>query len=167
MRGIFWMNMRRQGSIHKKTVRLFRSANTYTGVGGPDSCQLYRQGRGIRPGPVCITYALLIPKPVKKLEKLFIAPKVRQVLYGTSQRALARCACAQRTGFLIKFFNQESVLEEELLDLAVQHQQHGQGGNVLDADPEPAVGSEFLPLAGGLGVDYLGPELPAVHNAHQ
>jgi hypothetical protein len=51
-----------------------------------------------------------IPKPVKKLEKLFIAPKVRQVLYGTSQRALARCACAQRTGFLIKFFNQESVL---------------------------------------------------------
>ena len=58
-------------------------------------------------------------------------------------------------------------LEEELLDLAVQHQQHGQGGNVLDADPEPAVGSEFLPLTGGLGVDYLGPELPAVHNAHQ
>ena len=37
---------------------------------------------------------ILIPKPVKKLEKLFIAPKVRQVLYGTSQRALARCACA-------------------------------------------------------------------------
>ena len=110
MRGIFWMNMRRQGSIHKKTVRLFRSANTYTGVGGPDSWRLYRQGRGIHPGPVCITYVLLIPKPVKKLEKLFIAPKVRQVLYGTSQRALARCACAQRTGFLIKFFNQESVL---------------------------------------------------------
>ena len=52
---------------------------------------------------------VLIPKPVKKLEKLFIAPKVSQVLYGTSQRALARCACAQRTGFLIKFFNQESV----------------------------------------------------------
>ena len=52
---------------------------------------------------------LLIPKPVKKLEKLFIAPKVRQVLYETSQRVLTRCACAQRTGFLIKFFNQESV----------------------------------------------------------
>ena len=32
-------------------------------------------------------------------------------MYGTSQRALARCACAQRTGFLIKFFNQESVLQ--------------------------------------------------------
>ena len=52
----------------------------------------------------------LIPKPVKKLEKLFIAPKVRQVLYETSQRVFTRCACAQRTGFLIKFFNQESVL---------------------------------------------------------
>jgi tRNA(Phe) wybutosine-synthesizing methylase Tyw3 len=51
----------------------------------------------------------VIPKPVKKLEKLFIAPKVRQVLYETSQRVFARCACAQRTGFLIKFFNQESV----------------------------------------------------------
>jgi hypothetical protein len=51
----------------------------------------------------------LIPKPVKKLEKLFIAPKVRQVLYETSQRVFTRCACAQRTGFLIKFFNQESV----------------------------------------------------------
>ena len=43
----------------------------------------------------------IIPKPVKKLEKLFIAPKVRQVLYETSQRVSARCACAQRTGFLI------------------------------------------------------------------
>ena len=53
----------------------------------------------------------MIPKPVKKLEKLFIAPKVRQVLYETSQRAFTRCACAQRTGFLIKFFNQESVSE--------------------------------------------------------
>ena len=50
-----------------------------------------------------------ILKPVKKLEKLFIAPKVRQVLYETSQRVFTRCACAQRTGFLIKFFNQESV----------------------------------------------------------
>ena len=46
---------------------------------------------------------LLIPKPVKKLEKLFIAPKVRQVLYETSQRVFTRCACARRTGFLIKF----------------------------------------------------------------
>ena len=53
----------------------------------------------------------IIPKPVKKLEKLFIAPKVRQVLYGTSQRVFTRCACAQRTGFLIKIFNQESVSE--------------------------------------------------------
>ncbi len=54
-------------------------------------------------------YYHLILKPVKKLEKLFIAPKVRQVLYETSQRVFTRCACAQRTGFLIKFFNQESV----------------------------------------------------------
>ena len=61
--------------------------------------------------PVLPRYRKFTPKPVKKLEKLFIAPKVRQVLYGTSQRALARCACAQRTGFLIKFFNQESVLQ--------------------------------------------------------
>ena len=56
-----------------------------------------------------------IPKPVKKLEKLFIAPKVRQVLYETSQRVFTRCACAQRTGFLIKFFNQESVLSITLI----------------------------------------------------
>ena len=55
----------------------------------------------------------LIPKPVKKLEKLFIAPKVRQVLYETSQRVFTRCACARRTGFLIKFFNQESVSDAD------------------------------------------------------
>jgi len=36
---------------------------------------------------------------------------VRQVLYETPQRVFTRCACAQRTGFLIKFFNQESVSE--------------------------------------------------------
>ncbi|MEF2668570.1 MAG: hypothetical protein U0M99_09005, partial [Oscillospiraceae bacterium] len=52
---------------------------------------------------------------VKKLEKLFIAPKVRQVLYETPQRVFTRCACAQRTGFLIKFFNQESVLSITLI----------------------------------------------------
>jgi hypothetical protein len=28
----------------------------------------------------------MIQKPVKKLEKLFIAPEVRQVLYETAQR---------------------------------------------------------------------------------
>ena len=54
-------------------------------------------------------YYHLILKPVKKLDKLFIAPKVRQVLYETPQRVFTRCACAQRTGFLIKYFNQESV----------------------------------------------------------
>ena len=32
-------------------------------------------------------------------------------MYETSQRVFTRCACAQRTGFLIKFFNQESVLD--------------------------------------------------------
>ena len=62
------------------------------------------RGGAFLPRPACI-----IPKPVKKHEKLFIAPKVRQVLYETSQRVFTRCACAQRTGFLIKFFNQESV----------------------------------------------------------
>ena len=31
-------------------------------------------------------------------------------MYETSQRVFTRCACAQRTGFLINFFNQESVL---------------------------------------------------------
>ena len=31
-------------------------------------------------------------------------------MYETSQRVFTRCACAQRTGFLIIFFNQESVL---------------------------------------------------------
>ncbi len=54
-------------------------------------------------------FLMPVEDPVKKLEKLFIAPKVRQVLYETSQRVFTRCACAQRTGFLIKFFNQESV----------------------------------------------------------
>ena len=63
------------------------------------------------PGIFCPGKFYVIPKPVKKLEKLFIAPKVRQVLYETSQRVFTRCACAQRTGFLIKFFNQESVSE--------------------------------------------------------
>ena len=58
---------------------------------------------------VLLAVLYLILKPVKKLEKLFIAPKVRQVLYETPQRVFTRCACAQRTGFLIKFFNQESV----------------------------------------------------------
>ena len=52
----------------------------------------------------------IIPKPVKKL---FIAPKVRQILYETSQRVFTRCACARRTGFLIQFLNQESVLIPE------------------------------------------------------
>ena len=47
----------------------------------------------------------------KKVKNLFIAPKARQILHETSQRALARCECAQHTGFLIKLFNQESVLQ--------------------------------------------------------
>ena len=63
----------------------------------------------------------LILKPVKKLEKLFIAPKVRQVLYETPQRVFTRCACAQRTGFLIKFFNQESVSEQPGDDAVFVH----------------------------------------------
>ena len=72
---------------------------------------LYGIHRKIPPDFPAVFFARLriIPKPVKKIEKLFIAPKVRQVLYETSQRVFTRCACAQRTGFLIKFFNQESV----------------------------------------------------------
>ena len=79
-------------------ARRFRGSAPAVGrVSGRESAGTTVGRHGPRPtGP-------LIPKPVKKLEKLFIAPKVRQVLYGTSQRALARCACAQRTGFLIKF----------------------------------------------------------------
>ena len=79
----------------------------------------------------------IIPKPVKKLEKLFIAPKVRQVLYGTSQRVFTRCACAQRTGFLIKIFNQESV--SELHGESVDEEFH----------PVPAHGGEGPHLAQG------------------
>ncbi len=45
----------------------------------------------------------LILETVKKLEKLFIAPKARQILHETAHCAFARCACAQHTGFLIKF----------------------------------------------------------------
>ena len=40
-------------------------------------------------------------------------------MYETSQRVFTRCACAQRTGFLIKEFNQESV--SVLDDAAAQH----------------------------------------------
>jgi len=35
-----------------------------------------------------------ILESVKKLEKLFIAPKARQILHETAQRAFARCECA-------------------------------------------------------------------------
>ena len=55
----------------------------------------------------CIFFIL---ESVKKLEKLFIAPKARQILHETAQRAFARYECAQHMGFLIKYFNQESVL---------------------------------------------------------
>ena len=55
----------------------------------------------------CIFFIL---ESVKKLEKLFIAPKARQILHETAHRAFARCECAQHMGFLIKYFNQESVL---------------------------------------------------------
>ena len=51
----------------------------------------------------------LILESVKKLEKLFIAPKARQILHETAHRALARCECAQHMGFLMKYFHQESV----------------------------------------------------------
>ena len=36
----------------------------------------------------------LILESVKKLEKLFIAPRARQILHETAQRAFARCECA-------------------------------------------------------------------------
>ena len=55
----------------------------------------------------CIFFIL---ESLKKLEKLFIAPKARQILHETAHRAFARCECAQHMGFLIKYFNQESVL---------------------------------------------------------
>ena len=50
----------------------------------------------------------------KKVKNLFIAPKARQILHETAQRAQARCECAQHTGFLIKLFNQESVLHKQI-----------------------------------------------------
>ena len=103
----------------KLRTKRFRSKEQYASMHRVSSFQ-WNQG-SLRPLPaariICSPGAnkfhtcRLIPKPVKKLEKLFIAPKVRQVLYETSQRVFTRCACAQRTGFLIKFFNQESVSE--------------------------------------------------------
>ena len=39
-------------------------------------------------------YVPFILESVKKLEKLFIAPKARQILHETAHRALARCECA-------------------------------------------------------------------------
>ena len=42
----------------------------------------------------CIVPSGLIPESVKKLEKLFIAPRARQILHETAQRAFARCECA-------------------------------------------------------------------------
>ena len=73
---------------------------------------------------------------------------MRQVLYGTSQRALARCACAQRTGFLIKFFNQESVLQGNGRKKA---QPQGRAAETVTMfENPPAVGYKFsfenLPL---------------------
>ena len=35
-----------------------------------------------------------ILESVKKLEKLFIAPRARQILHETAHRAFARCECA-------------------------------------------------------------------------
>ena len=61
------------------------------------------------PRPFLI-YRLLILESIKKLEELFIAPAARQILHETAQRAFARCECAKHTGFLIKYFNQKSVL---------------------------------------------------------
>ena len=58
------------------------------------------------------TKSLFILESVKKLEKLFIAPKARQILHETAHRALARCECAQHMGFLMKYFHQESVSKE-------------------------------------------------------
>ena len=55
-------------------------------------------------------FVCVILESVKKLEKLFIAPKARQILHETAHRALARCECAQHMGFLMKYFHQESVL---------------------------------------------------------
>ena len=60
------------------------------------------------------TISQLILVLVKKLEKLFIAPKVRQELHETAQRAFARCECAQHTAFLIKYFNQELVWDSSI-----------------------------------------------------
>ena len=36
----------------------------------------------------------IILESVKKLEKLFIVPRARQILHETAQRAFARCECA-------------------------------------------------------------------------
>ena len=49
-----------------------------------------KQGTG-----VCLSLAEnFILESVKKLEKLFIAPKARQILHETAHRAFARCECA-------------------------------------------------------------------------
>ena len=51
----------------------------------------------------------------KKVKNLFIAPRARQILHETAQHAFARCEGAQNTGFLMKPFNQESVLGSMML----------------------------------------------------
>ena len=44
-------------------------------------------------------------------------------MYETSQRVFTRCACARRTGFLIKFFNQESVLVRKKVELLMNRKE--------------------------------------------
>ena len=56
---------------------------------------------------------------VKKLEALFMAPTARQILHETAQRACARSACAQHTGFLIQYLNQESGSERRAAPVRV------------------------------------------------
>ncbi|MBE6928495.1 MAG: hypothetical protein E7467_08455 [Ruminococcaceae bacterium] len=77
----------------------------------PEECTLENSLSALQEAVGGLIELLDILVLVKKLENLFIAPKARQELHETVQRAFARCECAKHTVFLIKHFNQELVLE--------------------------------------------------------
>ena len=75
-----------------------------------------------------------------------------------SKKIPGRSVCPG-SGYTVYIRNKYRLYEEELLDLAVQHQQHAKRRDVFDTDFEPAVGPEGLPLPGSLGMDHLRADL--------
>ena len=69
---------------------------------------------------------------------------------------------SRSSGFFIVF-----CLEEEILDLAVQHQQHAQRGDDLHADVEESSQLKVLSLQRDFLIHNLGADFPTDAQAHQ